>query len=108
MKFNQVPRYIMRKHAISKILKSISCENKDLLEIGYGAGDIFSLYSKFNLNLYGYDYSEIAYNYVKNNIEIQNVKLYKESSEIGNKKFDIVSAYEVPEHIENDYEAMLQ
>lgn len=106
LKFHRMPRYLMRRHAIEKILSKVQCSNKDLLEIGYGAGDIFSLYEKLKLKMYGYDFSDTAYNYATNNINNKNVTLYKEESEIIQRKYDIVAAYEVLEHIEDDEDAI--
>ena len=109
MDFHPMPRYLMRKHAIKKILKKYLCKNKDLLEIGYGAGEIFSTYLQWGINCYGYDFSEEAYNYVmantKNNAD--NITLYKMEDEIQNRKYDFIIACEVLEHIENDEEALL-
>lgn len=106
MKFHRMPRYLMRRHAIEKILRKIQCSNKEILEIGYGSGDIFSLYEKFDLEIYGYDFSDTAYKYVIDNLDNKNIQLYKDETEISQKKYDIVAAYEVLEHIEDDEEAI--
>ena len=54
------PRYLLRRKLIVKSLKSINCAGKSILEIGYGAGDTLCTYSKLGMEVYGYDYSELA------------------------------------------------
>lgn len=106
MKFQRMPRYLMRRHAIDILLSKIQCSNKDLLEIGYGSGDIFSLYEKYFINIFGFDFSETAFDYALNHTKSNSVTLYKEESEMIKRKYDIVAAYEVLEHIEKDYETI--
>ena len=109
MDFHPMPRYLMRKHAIRKILKKLPCKNKDLLEIGYGAGEIFSTYLQSGINCYGYDFSADAYHYAMANIKNNagSITLYKKEQEINERKYDFVVACEVLEHMEDDAQALL-
>lgn len=108
MGFYPMPRYLMRKHAIEKIIKKIQKDygrkNLKLLEIGYGAGDIFNLYVSLGIEAYGYDFSEKAYQTAMLQPEVKEgkVKLFNGWDEIPINEFDIVVACEVLEHIEED------
>ncbi len=103
-KFVAMPRYQMRRNAINKLLNLCgNLQGKKLLEIGYGAGDIFSLYDKLGINIYGYDYSDETYQYVRNNVRIENMTLLlKEDLIKENGPYDFVVASEVMEHIKDD------
>ncbi len=105
MKFVAMPRYLMRKHALYKLLKSEVCAEKKLLEIGYGSGDIFDLYNKLNLHVEGYDFSEAAYEYAQTHLTNNEVVLLKNKSDIG-EEYDYVVACEVLEHIADDMAAL--
>ena len=70
-------------------------------EIGYGAGEVFSLYRKLGLHVEGYDPSEEAYVYAGKNYGDSGVVLLRELPEEG-RKYDYVVACEVLEHIEDD------
>ena len=102
--FVLMPRYQMRRNALKKILKSAGCRNKTLLEIGYGAGEIFLLYQKLGLYVEGYDFSEAAYEHASRNYPGAGIILLKEMPE--KKRYDYVVACEVLEHIENDVEEL--
>ncbi|MDD4110576.1 MAG: class I SAM-dependent methyltransferase [Clostridia bacterium] len=106
MNFHPMPRYLMRKNAIIKIIKKFSYNNKKLLEIGYGAGEIFSTYLQLGIKCYGYDFSEEAYKYTSKNFD-STVALYKKEDDIQKFDFDFVVACEVLEHIENEEQALL-
>lgn len=105
MTFFSTPRYQMRKNILKKILRNEECEGKRLLEIGYGAGEIFATYQKLGMKVEGYDFSELAYECVKNNYEGQGIVLYKMEPEHRG-QYDYVVACEVLEHIENDVETL--
>lgn len=107
MSFHPMPRYLMRKHILKKILKEINCEKKELLEIGYGAGEVFNMYQNLGIKIHGYDFSKDAYNYVLQNNKNNSMKLYKQENDIELGKFDILVACEVLEHIKDDKAAVL-
>ena len=108
MSFHAMPRYMMRKNALKRILTRLQKEygKKDLtiLEIGYGAGDIFNLYAELGIKAHGYDFSEKAYQTALQQPAVKsgNVVLYTNWEEIPVEKFDFVIACEVLEHIEDD------
>lgn len=105
MKFVAMPRYQMRKNALKKLLKNEKSAGKRLLEIGYGAGEIFSTYQKMGIRVEGYDFSELAYEYARENYKDDDVRLYKEEPEHDG-QYDYVVACEVLEHIEDDVAAL--
>ena len=105
------PRYLLRRKLIVKSLKSINCAGKSILEIGYGAGDTLCTYSKLGMEVYGYDYSELAKKeatkrLLKSKIS-GGVKLYCTQEEAFSRQYDVLAACEVLEHMEDD-EAMLK
>lgn len=108
MSFYLAPRYLMRRHILEKLLKKLDCKGKKLLEIGYGAGEIFNLYNSLGIKCYGYDFSEEAYQFsLKSNYNIP-VTYYLREEDIEKNKFDIIVACEVLEHIKNDKETLLK
>lgn len=100
LRFVPMPRYIMRKNALSMLLRRDNCAGKKLLEIGYGAGEIFNLYEKLGVSADGYDYSETAYEYAREHYKSAHVIREKEQIEKG--RYDYVVACEVLEHAEDD------
>ena len=114
MSFHVMPRYLMRKDALKYILKKLQHEagknDLEVLEIGYGAGDIFNMYAELGLKAKGYDFSEKAYQTAKQQPSVKNgsAVLYTSWEEIPEESFDIVIASEVLEHIEDDKGALLK
>ena len=106
--FHRMPHYQMRRNAINKLLKTLGIlREKKLLEIGYGAGDVFSLYKKFDLNCFGYDFSEDALSVAKSNKKNADVRFFFNEKEIAaNAPFDFLCAFEVLEHIKDDIDAL--
>lgn len=107
IKFIAMPRYQLRKYALKKLLGRMGAGNgKSIYEIGYGAGEIFHLYTQLGLRVYGYDFSEYAYEYASKNFQDDRIELFQEKPE-PKKQYDFVVACEVLEHIEDDL-AMLK
>ncbi len=79
--------------------------NKRILEIGYGAGEIFNLYRELGFQVEGYDFSKIAYNYATKHYADRNILLHKTKPKAVH-QFDYVVACEVLEHIQNDVETL--
>lgn len=102
MKFVAMPRYQMRKNALTKLLKMTNIVRGGvLLEIGYGAGEVFNLYQKLGIRVDGYDFSTMAQEHALKNYHYSNVRLLKEKPETRH-QYDCVVACEVLEHIEDD------
>ena len=91
-----------RKIIISNILKKHIKEKKNILDYGCGVGINLGILSKFGKVFY-YDKSKLAIDYVKKKYTkkyffyLSNNKLVKYK-----KKFDIIIAADVIEHIKND------
>lgn len=115
MEFQAMPRYQMRRNAVSKLLKDDMRRWKErggvnpncILEIGYGAGDIFSLYQKLGLRAEGFDSSETAYQYAIGHSQAYGALLHSRMPK-PEKRFDYVAACEVLEHIKDDVSALRQ
>lgn len=104
--FYAMPRYIMRRDCVDRILKKSACTDKKLLEIGYGAADIFKVYLKYRMKIYGFDFSKAAYETAKRSYSNNNITLYSEKKDILPNTYDFVVACEVLEHIEDDKQAV--
>lgn len=107
-----MPRFLLRKNALSSILKSMNLHNKKCLEIGFGAGEILKLLAAKEANVTGFDFSQDAAEMArqrisgcKNNNKI-NIKTNIDEIEPG--EFDVVLALEVLEHIEDDKQVFSQ
>lgn len=90
-----------RKLILSSILKKYINKKKFILDYGCGVGINLGMLSKFGKVFY-YDKSRIAINYVKKKysninffVNVKNLNKYK-------KKFDLIVATDVIEHIKND------
>lgn len=103
IKFIAMPRYQLRKHALKMLLRQSNTDGsgKSIYEIGYGAGEVFNLYREMGLRVYGYDFSELAYEYAQQNYQDERITLFQEKPK-AKKQYDFVVACEVLEHIEDD------
>ena len=103
------PRYLMRIYLVLKIINKI--KPKNILEIGFGSGDLLKILNKKGYYGRGIDFSEESCQNMKNQIKnkkfnfvIENksdTELFEEKE-----KFDLVMVFEVLEHIENDEESL--
>ncbi len=105
------PRYLLRRKLIARSLRLINCKSKSILENGYGAGDTLCTYENLGMKVYGYDFSDIAKDEASRRLKnagYTDVILWNAEDEAysADRKYDVVAACEVLEHIEND-EVML-
>ena len=96
-----------RKLVLSTILKKYSINKKIILDYGCGVGINLGMLSKFGKVFY-YDTSRLAINYVRKKYTNKNFfininKLYKYK-----KKFDLIVATDVIEHIKNDKKEIIK
>lgn len=105
-----LPMYLHRKNLTKTILKKENLKGKSCIEIGYGAGDMLLLFAKYGLKVYGYDFSKDAYNLtskrINSTIYKNKIHLYKDENEISKRKYDYLFAFEVLEHIKDDYKTL--
>jgi SAM-dependent methyltransferase len=106
-KFNLVPypAPIMRRQAIYDILPlSLRDGKKSYLEIGYGTGIFAYEFYRMGFDVYGFELSENAYNTACElfNSDKQRLKQKKQLTHEDKEAYDILGAYEVLEHIEDD------
>ena len=106
------PAPIMRRQALLDIVNGLALSGKGnkYVEIGYGTGIFSYEFYRMGFNVYGYDSSDYAY-YTAQKLFNSNklrLKLKKDFKEISKSHFDIVGAYEVLEHIQNDDIALKQ
>lgn len=99
------PRYLLRRHRIMKILRSLP--RGEVLEIGCGAGALSRDLSAMGFSVHAFDSSaaarEIA-EYV--NKDDPHVQIYPEEQEDWESRFDYLMALEVLEHIPDDHGAL--
>ncbi len=105
------PRYIFRKEIALSLIKKYVPRGSRFLEVGCAAGDIGITLSKKGYNGLMIDFSVEAANEAVRNLEKENIKNVqfekKDFFEIKDKeKFDLITMFEVLEHIEEDEEAL--
>lgn len=105
-------RFLLRKNLINKFLCQEELKGKSCLEMGYGAGELLFLYKKLGLEVYGYDFSDQAYDYtsdrVKNDTTKGEIHLLTNEDDVSSRQYDYLMAFEVLEHIEDDLSALKQ
>jgi SAM-dependent methyltransferase len=100
------PSPIMRRQALFDVLKTFSFHGdcNKYIEIGYGTGIFAYEFYRMGFDVYGYDLSESAYDTAQKlfNSDKLRIKLKKELNDEDKLAYDILGAYEVLEHIEDD------
>jgi 2-polyprenyl-3-methyl-5-hydroxy-6-metoxy-1,4-benzoquinol methylase len=105
------PRYIFRKEIAVSLVKKYVPSGSRFLEVGCAAGDIGITLSKKGYNGLMIDFSDEAANETIGNLKKEKVKNVqfekKDLFEIdGGEKFDLITMFEVLEHIEKDKDAL--
>lgn len=103
------PRYLFRKNIVLRFLSKLELQGKCLLEIGYGAGDMLLAYRSLGLKVYGYDFSELAYQEAFGRIQKNGqseITLLSDLDRIEQGRYDFVAACEVLEHIQEDVQEL--
>lgn len=105
------PRYIFRKKIVLSLINKYVPKGSRFLEIGCAAGDIGITLSKIGYNGIMIDFSDEAYDHVIKNLkkeQVTNVRFEKKDFLKINveEKFDLITMFEVLEHIENDTQAL--
>ena len=105
-------RFLLRKNLIHRLLRYEQLSGKNCLEYGYGAGEMLFLYKQLGLEVYGYDFSESAFAYTNERIENDaaqdSIHLLTTETEVGDRHYDYIMAFEVMEHIEDDVATLKQ
>lgn len=78
-------------------------KNKKLLDYGCGSGYGTHMLSQVAENVTGADISEEAVDFARKEFHSPNLRFMK-IAELGNEKFDIITSFQVIEHVPNDYE----
>jgi SAM-dependent methyltransferase len=111
--FYKAPRYVFRKYNILSILKEKS-DIRTFLDVGCGAGELACTLAENGMRGVAVDFSENAINVASTMKTSRNIKKSDLTFHLGglenvlNKKFDLVSCFEVLEHVENDQELLRQ
>lgn len=78
-------------------------KNKKVLDYGCGSGYGTHMLSQVAENVTGADISEEAVDFARKEFHSPNLRFMK-IAELGNEKFDIITSFQVIEHVPNDYE----
>jgi 2-polyprenyl-3-methyl-5-hydroxy-6-metoxy-1,4-benzoquinol methylase len=78
-------------------------KNKKVLDYGCGSGYGTHMLSQVAENVIGADISEEAVDFARKEFHSPNLRFTK-IAELGNEKFDIITSFQVIEHVPNDYE----
>lgn len=78
-------------------------KNKKVLDYGCGSGYGTHMLSQVAENVTGADISEEAVDFARKEFHSTNLRFMK-IAELGNEKFDIITSFQVIEHVPNDYE----
>ena len=104
---NIKPIPLMTKNSYSKLLDSFESFRKlgNILDLSCGQGDFLAEAKKRNWNVYGSEYSEAASKLCEN----RGIKMHQgdlSKNIFGETKFDVITSFEVIEHINNPNEFM--
>ena len=102
----------MRRQTLYDIMKTIPTQesNKKYIEIGYGSGIFAYEFYKMGFDVYGFDLSQSAYDTAQElfNYDKHRLNLKKYLTDEDNAAYDMLGAYEVLEHIEDDFGVLLK
>jgi len=76
-----------------------------ILDVGCGVGSIFDTLSKYG-RVVGADVSEVALSYCKQRGMTELVKSSADKLEVENERFDLVTGFDILEHMEDDRQAL--
>jgi SAM-dependent methyltransferase len=96
-----------RKLILCKILKKYSCNKQIILDYGCGVGINLDMLSKFGKVFY-YDKSKLAINYINKKYSKKNKFININKLHKFKKKFDLIVATDVIEHIKNDKKEIIK
>lgn len=96
--------YKGRRNLIKVLWKKYGIENKKILEVGCGAGSQLLALRDANNTVSGSDINENALAVARHNG--QNVFLQDIENDIAEEKFDVICAFDVLEHVNNDEKAI--
>lgn len=107
-----MPRFLLRKNALMRIFKKMHVQNSQCLEFGFGSGYYLKYFADRGAKITGFDFSPAAVNLAKHTIHNcchpENVIFAESATKIETQSFDLVLAFEVLEHIENDIDTLDQ
>lgn len=105
--FFKAPRYLFRKHNILSLLQN-KTDIKTFLDVGCGAGELACTLAEKGMKGVAVDFSEEAIKIASSMRDARGIKEASLKFKLGGlenvqgKKFDIVSCFEVLEHVKND------
>lgn len=106
-----MPRFLLRKSAVKHLMKHIVLKNKNILEFGFGAGEMLRWFHSKGAKPTGVDFSLAAVNMAKQRLGdiglLSDIELLSNTSKIPASSMDVVCAFEVLEHIQDDSAALI-
>lgn len=107
-KWNRSPKHIMRKECIEYVVKDL--KPSSFIEFGAGTGDLTSMF--LEKGYYGkcYDLGEDNRKILKENLKRyrDQIEIIDDLKELDGLLFDYLFAFEVLEHIKDDYDVLKQ
>lgn len=108
-----MPRYKLRKVLVRRVLGREALSGKTCLEFGYGSGDMLVMYASLGLGAFGFDISELAFENARSRVEgcpglNGRIHLLRDKREVEARQYDYIMAFEVLEHIEDDFSCVLE